>query len=376
MRKNITTWKSKEKDPFPLPKDLSFSVPQKFHQTMTDPSMPFYLIDTGADDPNRIIGFTTQEFLRILVNSTTIHGDGTFSVVPLAKERFYQVYTLHGEIGTQIQVPLAFFLLPDKTNETYQRMLKEVKSLCEESGLNLSPSMFMLDFEQAMINSVQNLFPECGVVLCFFHLSQSLWRKIASLHLKVEYQESKLIKKLVNMIKATAFVPADEVEDCFDSVKNLEGWPEHWFGILDYFQETYIRKWREERKSGRGRPCNQPVLVKGLPIYPIPLWNQFERTKAGLGRTNNKLEAFNGAFSSDLGKPHPSMWELLGAFQAEASNVTAQIRKVDIGEETRREYPIYKKINTALQKLCNDYEQFEDKLVYLEKVGIYLGNYV
>jgi hypothetical protein len=194
MRKNITTWKSKEKDPFPLPKDLSFSVPKKFHQTMTDPSMPFYLIDTGADDPNRIIGFTTQEFLRILVNSTTIHGDGTFSVVPLAKERFYQVYTLHGEIGTQIQVPLAFFLLPDKTNETYQRMLKEVKSLCEESGLNLSPSMFMLDFEQAMINSVQNLFPECGVVLCFFHLSQSLWRKIASLHLKVEYQESKLIK--------------------------------------------------------------------------------------------------------------------------------------------------------------------------------------
>jgi hypothetical protein len=118
------------------------------------------------------------------------------------------------------------------------------------------------------------------------------------------------------------------------------------------------------------------VLVKGLPVYPTHLWNQFERTKAGLGRTNNKLEAFNGAFSSDLGKHHPSMWELFGAFQAEASNVTAQIRKVDIGEETQREYPIYKKINNALQKLCNDYDNLEDKLAYLEKVGQYLGNYI
>jgi len=56
--------------------------------------------------------------------------------------------------------------------------------------LNFSPEEFLLDFESATIKAISQEFPECQVVLCFFHMSQSVNRNIISKGLAAEYRES------------------------------------------------------------------------------------------------------------------------------------------------------------------------------------------
>ena len=47
---------------------------------------------------------------------------------------------------------------------------------------------------------------------CFFHLTQSMWRKIQQLGLVEQYRANDDIKQYCGMIDALAFLPAEEVK--------------------------------------------------------------------------------------------------------------------------------------------------------------------
>ena len=53
--------------------------------------------DFLAFDNRRIIGFATEDNLRLLCESTDVEGDGTFKTAP---KLFHQLYTLHVSIGS------------------------------------------------------------------------------------------------------------------------------------------------------------------------------------------------------------------------------------------------------------------------------------
>lgn len=74
----------------PFPTTLNFSIPECLQTVAFAGEVEkFHLIDSGQDDPKRIIGFTTFRLLRILCKSPTAQGDGTFGTVPL--DSFYQI---------------------------------------------------------------------------------------------------------------------------------------------------------------------------------------------------------------------------------------------------------------------------------------------
>ena len=73
----------------------------------------------------------------------------------------------------------------DKTQETYGRMLRILKGLVP--GVN--PERILVDFEKAMINEVRAQFPASTIGGCYFHLSQSLNRKVTELGKKREYEQ-------------------------------------------------------------------------------------------------------------------------------------------------------------------------------------------
>lgn len=50
------------------------------------------------------------------------------------------------------------------------------------------PNLFVADFEQAIRNSVYEMFPLCQVIGCRFYLSQSWYRKIQNLRLPNDYK--------------------------------------------------------------------------------------------------------------------------------------------------------------------------------------------
>ena len=103
--------------------------------------------------------------------------DGTFSTAPLL---FEQLYTLH-VVQYNTVVPVVYALLSNKTRDTYTKFIHALKIL--QPGLR--PQQLMCDFEQAALQAFSNEFPGIQTTGCFFHLSQSVWRRVQTEGLKV-----------------------------------------------------------------------------------------------------------------------------------------------------------------------------------------------
>ena len=151
--------------------------------------------------------FGTSRFLSILKESNNWYCDGTFKVVP---EHFFQLYTIHAQKDGYI-FPCAYALLQAKTEETYERMLSELLKL--ESELN--PTSIMVDFEKAAINALESNFLAC-VYGCFFHLTQSIYRRIQANGPATTYQHDRDFALKLRMLPCLAFVPEIDVIDCFN----------------------------------------------------------------------------------------------------------------------------------------------------------------
>jgi hypothetical protein len=358
--RSVQGWKAALKDQIPIPVNLNFDVPAKFLTTQTNPSAPFKIVDTGREDPERIIGFSTEAFMKILFNSPTVYSDGTFSVIPL--KSFYQLYTLHGELNN-VPLPLAFFLLPNKTAKTYGRMIELVKNSL--TGIEIKAGTWLMDAEAAMIKAVVLEFPNIGILLCFFHLSQSVYRKITNLGLKEAYNKDPQIIHMINCLKAVAFVPIDDVEEIFDRILDETEWGD-FRAVADYFEKYYVGEYK--------RVPNTRRMTRTKPMFPPKIWNQFERSKAGLARTNNSTEAFNGAFSKALGKVHPTMWELFSHIQKEASKTHGRIQQLQMGRYKPKKNPTYKKVSEAIQAVCLAYSTYADKMDYIKRIAYLIGS--
>ena len=143
--------------------------------TKLDDGTEFLQYDSEGEEGPRIIIFATSKNLDLLSRCKKLMSDGTFSTAP---RHFCQLYTIHGEIMETTTdekpavFPLVFALLENKTQETYTRLLTTLNRIKP-----LSPDLWITDFEKAAINSIELIFP--GTTRgCFFHLQQSLYRKV------------------------------------------------------------------------------------------------------------------------------------------------------------------------------------------------------
>ena len=67
-----------------------------------------------------------------------------------------------------------FALLSDKQQQSYQRLIDELRLLCP----SWNPKSIMVDFEKAAINAFQGTFNTLSTSACFFHLQKSIQRKL------------------------------------------------------------------------------------------------------------------------------------------------------------------------------------------------------
>jgi hypothetical protein len=105
-----------------------------------------YVMFSGQDEKvihinnseTNIIMFSTETNLKFL-SEPDIHlfADGTFQYCP---KFYYQLYTIHAFRNGQY-IPCAFFLLPDKTKQTYINMLQHLVQSCSQSGVNMDISV-------------------------------------------------------------------------------------------------------------------------------------------------------------------------------------------------------------------------------------------
>jgi hypothetical protein len=168
LSRNIRKWRNTNNSAQCNPSSrMNYEIPESYkYIILAEKDRELFLqIDSGKEDENRILIFATNSGLDDLEMSCNWAGDGTFKICPSI---FFQLYTIHTQFQS-FSVPRVFALLPNKSHETYLRLFKFLVDL--RHGLN--PKSFMMDFEKAHINAIQEIFPECEITSSsFIYLNQ------------------------------------------------------------------------------------------------------------------------------------------------------------------------------------------------------------
>jgi hypothetical protein len=323
---NVVRRKRRAVDAFPPAphQRMGFNIPPNLRTNL--------IVDTGREDPQRILIFGS---LRPLVTNSSWFADGTFKISP---EIFYQVYTIHAQIQSSI-VPTIFALLPNKQERTYDRMWHELKEL-EPS---LEPTVLMTDFEMAAINSAKTAFPDIQTKGCYFHLGQSLWRKVQDLGLREIYLNNVEVRIATKMLLALAFIQPARVPEVF--VQISDDAPAELNEVYSYFEDTYIG-----RRRGRRRLA---------PLFSIEMWNMHERQENGLARTNNSLEGWHRAFQGSVSFSHPTLWKLVNLLDKEIGYQRARVAQIRTGNDVDQHRREYVEVNRRITRLFESWKRRE-----------------
>ena len=133
-------------------------------------------------------------------------------------------------------LPYVYALLRNKQETTYSKVLQIVMYKIQEFfNVWQVPEIIMTDFELGIINAVKKEV-KTNVKACFFHLRQSIYRRIQSEGLQQDYNDpnDRSIKIATQKMCALAFLPIEEVIDTFDDF--YDEVPDSFLPIADYFE--------------------------------------------------------------------------------------------------------------------------------------------
>ncbi|KAK6169919.1 hypothetical protein SNE40_018439 [Patella caerulea] len=246
----------------------------------------------------------------------------------------------------------------------YEELLIAVINRCNTLGFQLDPTTVITDYEKASINAISStLGPHVRCQGCFYHLTQSTWRKIQSLGLVTTYRSDEDVKLFCGILDGLAFLPVDDVAASLDQLK--ENIPEGLDDLVAYFEATYV--------NGTCRKLQRPPCLDGRippirmrripPLFPAELWNVHLTTLGGGSRTNNLCEAWNRAFSSLLRISHPTIWRALEHLCLDHSNVKTALLQYSRGQPPKK---LVRKATKDLQeRLYNLCASYDDNHVYV-----------
>ncbi|KAL4148836.1 hypothetical protein QTP88_002983 [Uroleucon formosanum] len=105
-------------------------------------------------------------------------------------------------------VPYVYVLLQRKTEDIYVELLSTLRSMLSELKLKT----ISIDFEQSMIQAIELVFVYINIQCCYYHLSQSIWRKVQNIGFATKYKENENVRQIVGMLKGLALLPLKYVK--------------------------------------------------------------------------------------------------------------------------------------------------------------------
>lgn len=309
--------------------------------------VPFMFFDGGAQDPQRMFIYGTDDCLRHLSQAPEWFMDGNFKLCP---QLFMQLYVIRARLD-EGAISCVYAFLCGKAEINYTQMLTEIVRKCQVIGVVPAPRAVKMDFEMAAMNAVRNVFgPLVSLDGCFYHLCQNTWRHIQDLGLVVQYNASDVVKQFVGMMDGLAFLPVQDIDAGVivvrNAVPNLAFVP-----LLQYFLETYVGVYVINPNNGQ--------LVFQVPLFPPATWNVHDITLQPQGsRTNNICEGWNNGFREKLGGiRHPGLYPCIEGLQKDNAEVRLVMVQSQNGRpfrtRTKRNYEISQR---SLRRACQLYQ--------------------
>jgi len=153
-------------------------------------SVPRYIF-RFLDGNEHLLIFATDWSMEYLGSCSQWHSDGTYKCRPLL---FAQLYIIFGFSNKMI--PCVYCLTTKQDENVYMKILQHLLRIAEQKNITLHPTRLTCDYELATINVFSKTFPSLRIAGCFFHYSQSLWRKIQELGLTRSKKVRSKVRKL------------------------------------------------------------------------------------------------------------------------------------------------------------------------------------
>ncbi|KFD61048.1 hypothetical protein M514_08442 [Trichuris suis] len=310
---------------------------------------PFLMHDSGAEDEERVLIFSTQENVRHLSASATLSCDGTFKTSPT---QLAQLFTVHGVV-LGYPVPLVYALTMRKREQTYRYVYQRIIDYGEERNWNINPSLCMMDFELANMNAIRSLLPNAEIKGCLFHISQSLWRRISSSGLASSYNAVESdTRRCASMLFGLPFVPVEDVVETFEYIEDQA--EESLDDLMDYVKRTYVT----------GRP----------PMFPPQTWNVYRAVLNDQHRTNNAVECWHNKFQKVMVVHYPSIWKFIEVLKDEQEDNEQAIAQMlgdhrQIRPATSRRYRQNQAQITGVVKNYGTYKANDQMDIYLKAIA-------
>jgi hypothetical protein len=156
----------------------------------------------------RVVILGHPEMLPLLKEARLLLGDGTFFFCP---SPFKQLYSIHVQVGNYYP-PVLYCFLSSKRRRAYDTMWEQVKALASNANNVHNIRTVVMDFESSCWISFRAAFPQADIQGCFFHLHQSMLRKIKSRGHYKKYLRDNNYCKFIRMLLALSAVPVGDVE--------------------------------------------------------------------------------------------------------------------------------------------------------------------
>jgi len=325
----------------PIPQNLTFNIPPRYQQLL--------LSDTGTGN-ERVLIFGERDLLLAMSRAEIWLADGTFKVCP---QLFFQLYSIHFQIVEGFNPAGVYCLLPSKSRTVYDQMIRALKELVPDAA----PRVILTDFEAAAMNAFKEAFPEATLSGCYFHLCQSVIRKVADVGLKPDYETDDEVRGFIRCLPALSHVPIDQVVEAFDLLMDHMPANEKVHDVTTYFEHTYVRG---RRRPGRGENY-------GPAIFPIPTWNKFDAAGDGVARTTNSVEGWHNSLQSLFMCQHPTMWTFLTGLERDSQMNKASYLQTATGQQNVGK-KVYRDLKARVMRAIEAYGA-TDNLTYLRAIA-------
>ena len=258
---------------------------------------------------------------------------------------FYQLYTVFIVLNN-FTIPLAYGLLPNKKKKTYKTFFRLISCNISKPPLSIN-----VDFERAVFGAVKQIFG-VGVEIngCFFHLSQSFFRRVKVKGFYINYMTNPIFKRCFYLSQALCFSPINDVIHGFSIVyEYASNNCTEYLEFLDYIEKFYVG----EKDGNTG--------LKKIPFFPIETWNLYSRIKENKPRTNNTVERWKKQIQIDSGEHHLGFLDFIESLRLEQGITESNIVLVKTGVENKKKQKYIDVDNQFINclKLYNPDEKFD-----------------
>lgn len=268
--------RAKKRPPLPnTAQDLTLAPYQK----VTVRGERFLLTDTVFND-ERLLIFVSDTFLQHLCAANIVFADGTFRTVPRIFMQFYSINFMYQDK----LLPAVYVLTRRKNEVTYREIIRRLKDAATERGSSFRPNAILTDFENGIMAAVQQELPSTRHRGCYFHFSQSCYRKLQFLGMQQLYSQSQEVRLMVRSVMSLAFLPTQQVFATFQA----------FFGLISIHRPILL-------------PFMNYFRNQWITRIPPNVWNVHGEDI----RTNNDLEGWHFSMKRALCRDHTDIHSFL-----------------------------------------------------------------